>query len=84
MGAIAADAVGSHDGTDDDGQGAEDEEGNGEGDLFDGGAVLDGAAGVAHHDVLVGDREGVVDVRHGWPPPTSTKDEGFFEKRGAD
>ncbi|RWW79458.1 hypothetical protein BHE74_00012237 [Ensete ventricosum] len=68
MGSIAADAVGGHDGTDDDCEGAEDEEGHREGDLLDGRTVPDGVAGVAHHDVLlIGDGEGVVDVRHRRP-----------------
>lgn len=67
MSCVAANSVVGHDDSDDDAKGAEDEEGEGEGDLLDGRAVADGVGSI-HHDILVGDGEGVVNVRHrrGW------------------
>lgn len=63
MCAITADVVASHDNADDDAEGSEDEEGDSKRDLTDWGLVLDDVWTV-HHDVLVADREGMVDVRH--------------------
>jgi len=50
-----------HEGTDDDAEDATDEEGDGKGDLLDGGFVVDGVRG-SHHDILVGNRESVIHV----------------------
>lgn len=52
-----------HEGTDDDAEDAANEEGNGEGDLLDGGFVVDGVRG-SHHDILVRNRKRVINV-HG-------------------
>jgi len=41
-----------HEGTDDDAEETTDEEGDGKGDLLDGGFVVDGVR-VFHHDILV-------------------------------
>lgn len=64
MRAVAADLVGGHEEAGDDAEGAEGEEGGGEGDLLDGGAAR-AADGPADEVVLVGDGEGVVHVGHG-------------------
>jgi len=50
-----------HEGTDDDAEEATDEEGDGKGDLLDGGFVVDGVRG-SHHDILVRNRESVIHV----------------------
>ena len=60
---VTADMVVGHEGTDDDAEGAEHEEGDGEGDLLDGGLVVDHVGGF-HHHVLVRNRERVIHVRH--------------------
>lgn len=60
---VAADAIDGHEESEDDAEGAEDEEGEGEGDLLDGRLGVDGVRGF-HHYVLVADRERMVYVRH--------------------
>lgn len=52
-----------HQYTDNDADGAEDEESYGESDLLDGRLVVDRVRRL-HHDVLVSNGEGVVHVRH--------------------
>lgn len=64
MGPVTADSVAGHDGADDEAEGTEDEEGDCEAYLLVGRPVLDDIGGF-HHDILVRDGEGVVDVRHG-------------------
>jgi len=49
---VAAHVVVGHEGTDDDAEETTDEEGDGKGDLLDGGFVVDGVR-VFHHDILV-------------------------------
>lgn len=62
---VTAYAIDGHEDAGDDAEDAEDEKRNGESDLFDGRAVVRGVSGIGvHHDVFVGDREGVVYVRH--------------------
>lgn len=63
MSTVAANFIDGHDGAEDDTEHAEDEEGEGEGDLLDGGLVVDAVRGF-HHDVLVGNRERVVHICH--------------------
>ncbi|KAK9029530.1 hypothetical protein V6N11_026643 [Hibiscus sabdariffa] len=59
MGSVTADFVDGHEDAQDDPEGAEDEKGDGKADLLVGRAVVNGV-GIVHHDILIGNGEGVV------------------------
>lgn len=63
MSTVAADFIGGHEDAEDDPDSAENQKGNGEGDLLDGRSIVDGV-GRLHHDVLIGNRESVIYIRH--------------------
>ncbi|OMO77054.1 hypothetical protein CCACVL1_15220 [Corchorus capsularis] len=60
MGSVTADFVVGHEDTQDDPKRSKDEKGDGEADLLERRAIVDGV-GCLHHDILVGDGEGMVD-----------------------
>lgn len=64
MRAVPSDAVGGHEQAGDDAERPEGKERSGEGDLLDGRAPRP-SDGAADEVVVVGDGEGMVDVRHG-------------------
>lgn len=60
---VTTDMVVSHEGTDDDAEGTEDKKGDSEGDLLEGGSVVDRVRGF-HHHILVRNRESMIYVCH--------------------
>lgn len=63
MSSVAANTVASHENSEDNAEGAEDEKRNGERDLLDGRSIVDGVRSL-HHNVLVRYRECVIHISH--------------------
>ena len=63
MGSVTANSVVGHEDTQDDPKRAKDEESHSEADLLERRPIVNGV-GCFHHDILVGNREGMVYVRH--------------------
>uniref|UniRef100_A0A803PI77 Uncharacterized protein n=1 Tax=Cannabis sativa TaxID=3483 RepID=A0A803PI77_CANSA len=60
---VTADTIVGHENAENDAEGAEEEKCDGERDLLNRRAIVNGV-GSPHHNVLVRDGEGMVDVRH--------------------